>query len=334
MAVGGGSSASGLINGAPYMIQSLDSGAVWEEVTIDNITNNGNFTSVSCAGSSTITCVTVGFDENNGQSLIAQTINSGTDWFEVTATSTPGFTPISAAELFASSCTASGSDIVCAVGGEGNVAKTASLGKATDIPLVVYNSSTDPAWTQITANLPASGQINSISCSDTTPAPQCTAVGGNQSDSGSITSILLQSLNSEGTWSSPSVSGLPANGNFDSVSCNTQLCVASGASYDVNEINTGPLLVEGLFNGSWEWTTVTLGGFTHQAELFTSFCAPPISPSFCGSVGIDYTTGSPLLLVNAAVGPGAWAGKSFPLSSTASLVSSSCVEGFCVAAGG
>lgn len=223
------------------------------------------------------------------------------------------------------------------------------------------------AYASCTLGLTVSGAVNSsdpspqnhlficmsdrISCAGPTPAnslnvvvsadtvPDASFVMAGQSYEGAQPPILASSINNGQTWSIPTISSLPVNGNFNVTSCSysgtNSPCVAAGRD------NAGlvPLLVASTDSGS-TWAIKSISGLSSVNVTFEGAgCAGRGVTGICVVSGRINTTSAPLL-VQSTDGGATWSQVTTTtpaLPATGRIRSSSCTgsgsTALCVAAG-
>lgn len=263
----------------PLLVQSQNSGNSWDYpgsitdpvLAPDTYDNYGNFTSVSCTGT---TCVAVGSYESPGlirRPLLAVTNDSGSNWSYDNSVTTPIFTapatyPFVGLGIFnAVSCIST----TCVAGGYYNdgvaqrplLAVSQDLGNTWVFPFSITAPDFIPGNPFPYNN---NGTINSVSCTSSI----CIAVG-TYFDAGNVQRPLLaQSLDSGSTWEYPASITNPSfvpfdyfsfdnNGQLYSAKCNEEICIASGTYFSSSLTTTTPLIVTSKDKGvTWEYPAV------------------------------------------------------------------------------
>ncbi|USQ15261.1 hypothetical protein J2N86_14965 (plasmid) [Legionella lytica] len=268
-------------DGSTYSLlaQSTDGGAHWSykldstAVLPTAFSNNGQFVSTSCSGS---TCTAVGSyraTDGNTYSMLAQSTDGGALWsYKLdSATVLPtGFSnngQFASASCSGSTCTAVGSYratdgktySMLAQSTDGGAHWSYKLDSATVLPTGFSNN----------------GQFASTSCSGST----CTAVGSYRATDGNTYSMLAQSTDGGTHWSYKLDSatvlpmGFSNNGQFASTNCSGSTYTAVG-SYTATDGSTYPMLAQSTDGGNhWSYkldNATTLPGDFNGTGTFLS----------------------------------------------------------------
>lgn len=232
--------------GSALLLQSSGS---WTQVTFPP-SSNINLNEVTCTPyTSNIRCVAVG--SSYGAPHIEETLNSGASWSSVPTSIASGF-------LNATSCTP---DLCVAVGSNttGGTQKPLLLHTLGAVNWIVQNSIT---------GLPTTGKFNAASCVSAAPGAGTCAIAGASGSNANVpgSPLLAQTVNNAATWNTVSISDMPVDGVYNTISCSllpgSNICVAMG-----DDLDTGvPLLVETLdANASWTRSNTLSTLFTYPA---------------------------------------------------------------------
>lgn len=268
-----------LNNRRPLLTYSQDLGNTWiypSSITMPMFTpgnpfpysSNGHLVSTSCSNS---ICVAVGgYNEGPGPTnrpLLAQSTDSGNTWIYPASITNPQFiTNVfdNFSDLYGVSC--SGNTCIA-------VGRYMSFGDNVYRPLFALTQNAGISWSYPEA--PTSpifqpndtnpfvnfGTINSVSCIGTT----CVAVGS-YSDGLTQRPLLASSQDSGSTWSYRETTNAPVftptnsypfdrDGQFNSVSCTSSICIAVGSYVDNTNVEA-PLLAQSTDSGiTWFYPT-------------------------------------------------------------------------------
>ncbi len=181
--------------------------------------------------------------------------------------------------LAGASCTGSGTNAICAAGGQDIATSTALLALSTN------GGST---WTKITSIDLTNARIFGTGCTGSGANAICTAVGA---DSGSLP-LLLVSQNGGSSFFQVDTSGFVSKGSFSGISCigsgTTARCIAAGANH------SDSLLVISQDGGS-NWSQINTS-FTNETFSGVS-CTGSGGTAICAAGGGNNTT-LPLLAVS------------------------------------
>lgn len=208
--------------GIPYLSVSTDGGNNWALKPVTNLPVSGALTGASCTGTgSTAICIAVGVSRIGSQPpLLAASTDGAVTWGTKVISGLPATGYFNSA-----SCTGS-SNAICIAAGQDLTGSSP--------PLLAVSTDDSATWAVTSIpGLPASGYFNRASCVGSGLSAICIAVGFNST--GTQPPLLVISTNGGMTWSVPTISGLPANGEFYSASCtyngSNTVCFAVGQDY-------------------------------------------------------------------------------------------------------
>jgi hypothetical protein len=288
--------------GPAILAVSTDRGNTWAQATVSGpgLPTSGTLRGASCTGSGTTAiCVVAGNDLNTSLPYLIVSNDGGTTWTIKTITGTPtnGF-------YSSVSCIGSGSTAICAAAGQDLTGAGTLLSVSTD---------GGNTWTiKLVTGIAAGGTFNSISCSGTGATTICAVVGA---DAANVPTLAV-STDGTASWASKSVTGIPANGTFSSVSCSGSgaavVCTAAGR----NNTGVNPPLLASSVDGANTWSVKPVsGGITPIGFFNATKCVGTGTSAVCIAMGTDNSTSpTPPIIAVSIDGASTWVVK--PLTGT------------------
>jgi hypothetical protein len=278
---------------APVLAQSTNGGSTWSIPTITGLPAGGNFNAASCTGTgSGAICIAVGADSISGAALLAQSTDGGTTW---AVQSIPG---LPASSLFSgASCTGSASTATCVAAGRDS---------ATTEPLLAQSTDGGTTWAvHSISGLPSNGILNAANCTGSGGNTIC--VAGGRDTTGVQPPLLVVSTDNGTTWATKAVTGSPATGFYQGVSC-----VGAGSSAFCVAVGAGPTgLIAESTDGANTWNVVSVSGLPVGVPFNAVSCTGTGATAKCVAAGGGFGSNPPLL-VQTTNGGASWSMVTIP----------------------
>ena len=190
----------------PLIIASSDGGKTWATHTVEGMATTGTFSGVGCSGSgASAVCTVAGSDEASPAPILATSKDGGATWQGAGAGDWSAHGPFSGA-----SCAGTGDATVCAA-----VGMPCAQGDTCAATLVVTGDAGAGWGIAAEAAGLKNGGLTQISCTSTTAAPVCAAVGADSTGM----PLLVATADGGKSWSTKSIDATPTQQAYNAVSC-------------------------------------------------------------------------------------------------------------------
>ena len=245
-------------NNNPYLAVTNDGGTSWKNKSIPGLPKLSSYSAIKCTGNgAAATCMVTGsYFGNSSTPLLALSVDGGNTWALQNIKGLP-----SSSSLSAISCTGEGSSAVCVIAGY-------FFKNFAPLPLLVVSENGGKNWeVKSSADFPAGGMFNRVSCTGSGKAAVCGASGNTMQDS-TETGLFAVSNDGGVNWKMKTLPKKLTNANISSVRCSGEgsatICTLLGDYYFRWQ---QPLLVISTDAGE-TWAEQYISGLSSQGEFF------------------------------------------------------------------